>query len=1041
MRNNKFFKQTLILSAFVLFAFVAINAQTTSTITGTVTDPKSNVMPGVQMTARHLETGLTKTFTTDSEGRFTFIGMPVGRYEMRAEMKGFKPLVRPSINVTVGEEAKVNFQLEIQSPEETVTITDDTALVNTQTSEVSYLVGERAIQELPLNGRNYLDLAYLQPGVIAYPHRDTGSVVAHGIGISINGQDPRSNVYLLDGTPQNDFTNGPAGSAAGTSLGVDTIKEFRVEVNSYSAEFGRNSGGQINAITKSGTNNFNGTAYWFHRNDNFDARNFFDGAKVPEFKRNQFGGNIGGPIKQDKLFFFTGYEGLRENLGRTIQTVVPDLNARNGIVPGGAPVTVNPNVRPYLDQFPLPNGENLGGGLARYNFGFAQTIDQNFFQSRIDYIYNDYHQFFARYTFDDADQALPTDFPQFPRSFISRNQFFTGEYRQTISPNTFNTFRFSFARTRVGQNVEANVPSSLQPFVPGRTLIGNLDIAGIPRFGPQTSVNVQLTQNVFGFEYGIVHTRGRHLLKAGALVERYQDNLFNPTFSLGIYRFASLRNFLLGTAQTFIGLRPEGALDRYWRFTLFGFYLHDTYRIHPRLSVNAGVRYEVTTMPVDIYGRDSALINLTDTRETVGPLYQNPTTKNIAPRAGFAWDVFGNGKTSVRGGYGIYFNTNNQQNLIVTITNPPFTPRVVFGAPAFPNPPFQNSSLNSIRPVQYDLDNPYQQVWNLNVQQELPFNTLVSVGYSGSRGKHLLRSNDVNTAIPQIQADGTPFYPVGSPRRNTSFSTIELKSSDGNSWYDAGIFEIRKRLSKGLSVQSSYTFSRNIDTTQASTFFSDGTNGTTSAFPEFPGFNYNKGLADYHAKHNWVVNFIWDVPTFKNLTGVADTVLNGWQIAGIGQMRSGNPLTVFVQANRSRSLWAPSLGPGIGSDRPSIAPGFTFDSAVIGSPDGYFNPAAFVLQPAGTLGSLGRGTFIGPNLRTFDLSAIKTFYLPQLSDGARLQFRMEAFNIFNRANFAPPSLVAFNGTTNNEPVLSSFGRIRSTVTSARQIQFGLRLTF
>jgi hypothetical protein len=1041
MRNLKnSFKQTLILFAFVLCSVIATNAQTTSTITGTVTDQKNAVLAGATLMARHLETGITKTVTSDGEGRFTFIGMPVGKYEIRAEMQGFKPLVRKGINVTVAEEAKVDFQLEIQSPEATVTITDDIALVNTQTSEVSYLVNERAIRDLPLNGRNVTDLAFLQPSVIAYPHRDTGSVVAHGVGASINGQDPRSNVYLLDGTPQNDFTNGPAGSAAGTSLGVDTIREFRVEVNSYSAEFGRNFGGQINAITKSGTNNLNGTLYWFHRNDNFDARNFFDGAKTPEFKRNQFGGNIGGPIKQDKLFYFFGYEALRENLGRTIQTIVPDLNARQGIIPGGN-VTVNPVVRPYLDQFPLPNGATLGNGLARYSFGFNQTIDQHFLQGRVDYNYDSNNQFFARYTFDDADQNLPTDFPQFPRVFISRNQFFTGEYRQTISPNTFNTFRFSFGRTRIGQDVEANLSSPLQPFVPNQTLVGNIDIAGIPRFGPQSSVNVQLTQNVFGFDYGIVHTRGRHLIKAGALVERYQDNLFNPTFSLGIYTFSSLRNFLLGTAQRFVGLRPSGALDRYWRFTLFGFYLHDTYRVNSRLSVNAGVRYETTTMPIDIYGRDSALINLTDRVETVGPLYENPTRKNIAPRVGFAWDVFGNGKTSLRGGYGIYFNTNNQQNLIVTITNPPFTPRVVFANPTFPNPPFQNTSINSIRPVQFDLNNPYLQVWNLNAQHELPFETLISIGYTGSRGIHLLRSNDVNTAIPQIRADGTPFYPAGSPRRNTAFSTIELKSSDGNSWYNAAIFEIRKRLSKGLSVQSSYTFSRNIDTTQASTFFSDGTNGTTSAFPEYAAFNYNKGLADYHAKHNWVVNFIYDIPKFESLTGIANVLLNDWQIAGIAQMRSGNPLTVFVQNNRSRSLWAPSVAPGIGVDRPSIASGFTFQSAVTGNPDGYFNPAAFVLQPAGTLGSLGRGTFIGPNLRTFDLSAIKTFRLPQIGDSARLQFRMEAFNLFNRANFAPPSLIAFNGTTDGELPLSSFGRILRTITSSRQIQFGLRFTY
>jgi len=1008
-------------------------AQTTSTITGVITDASGGALAGVKVTARHVETGFARSTSSLPDGRFVFAAAPVGAYELRLELAGFRPFVRRGVNLTVGETAVIDFQMEVGAVDQEITVSGEAPLVNTASPALSYLVSEGAIRELPLNGRNYTDLALLQPGVIAYPHRDGGSVVAHGLGSSINGQDPRSNVYLLDGTPQNDFTNGPAGSAAGTALGVETIREFRVEVNAYSAEFGRNSGGQVNVLTKSGTNNLHGSLYEFHRNDNVDARNFFDPGRKPEFKRNQFGATLGGPLRQDRSFFFLGYEALRERLGRTVSTVVPDENVRRG--------PVNPAVKPYLDEFPLPNGPSLGGGLAAYNFGFNQQIRQDFFQGRFDQNLSAGNQFFVRYTFDDADQQLPTDFPQFPRSFISRNQFVTAENRQILSARTLNTVRVGFSRTRIAQNVQSTVPSSLQPFVPGKSMIGGIDIGGIPgRFGPQTSVDVRLTQNVYGFEEGLAHTRGRHDLRIGGLAERYQDNMVNPTFSLGIFTFSELQDFLQNRPLRFLGLAPNGALDRYWRFTLFGFYAQDNFRLHPRLTLNLGLRYEFSTMPVDLYGRDSALIELTDRAPTVGPLYQNPTKKNLSPRFGFAWDPTGSGKTSLRGGYGWFFNTNNQQNLIVTVTNPPATPRIIIANPTFPNAPFERGIGNSIRPVEWNLKNPNVHVWNLNVQREVPGSVLVTLGYAGSRGVHLLRSADVNIATPQKLQDGTLFFPLNAPRMNTAFSTIELKKSDGNSWYNAMIFEVRKRWSAGFNFQSSYTFSRNIDTTQASTFFSDATNGTTSAFPEFPGLNYNKGLADYHAKHNWVMNWTYELPFGKKLQG-AGVLLSGWQIAGISQVRSGNPLTLFLSRNRSRSQWAPSLGPGLGVDRPSMAPGRTHADAVLGGPDRYFDPSAFILQPAGTLGNLGRGALIGPDLRTFDLAAMKNTRWSRLGENTNIQFRVEAFGVFNHPNFGSPALLAFSGAVDNEAPLSSLGRIRSTVTSARQIQFGLRVSF
>ena len=1015
----------------------AARAQTTASLGGMVQDANGGVLPGVTVTARNVETELVRTSVTGVEGRYAIPALPPGRYEIRAALSGFRPYVRRDLNLTIGQAVVVNVTLQVGGLSEEITVSGDASLVNTSTHELSYLIDSEAIGHLPLNGRNYTDLALMQPGVLAFPHRDGGSVVAHGLGMSINGQDPRSNVYLLDGTLQNDFTNGPAGSAAGTALGTETIREFRVESNAYSAEFGRNSGGQINVLTKSGTNDFAGSAYEFHRNDALDARNYFDVGEKPNFHRNQFGVTLGGPFQENRTFFFLGYEALIERLGRTIATVVPDDAARLGILPSGN-VGVHAAVAPYLAEFPRANGPSLDQGLAAFSFPFNQRLDEHFGQFRIDYNLGEGNQLFARYTIDGTDQFLPTDYPQFPRNFISRNQFFTGEYRRVFSVRTLNTTRVGFSRTTIGQNVQANTSQPLGTFIPGRDSMGDIDIGGLKRFGPQSSGNLRLVQNVFSVQNDLVHTRGRHVLKAGALAEHYQDNMVNPTFSLGIFTFADLNAFLTNRAATFIGLTPEAQFDRYWRFTLFGFYAQDDFQISPRLTVNAGVRYEFSTLPEEKYDRDSALPDLMGSEPVIGPLYENPTFTNVSPRAGFAWDVFGDGRTSVRAGYGLYFNTNNHQNLIVTVTNPPFTPRPVIVNPTFPEPPFNRAGAISIRPIQFDLENPRVHVFNVNVQREVWGRMAVTLGYAGSRGRHLLRSGDVNLAQPTgTTADGRPFIAPSTPRVNPAFSTIELKSSDGASWYNALIFEVRRRWSDGLSFQSSYTFSKSTDTTQASTFFSDATNGTTSAMPEFIP-DYNKGPSDFDVRHNWVLNFTWELPIARNATGTTGALLRGWNLSGIWTMRSGNPLTVFVQTNRSRSQWNPSRGPGIGQDRPSYAPGYGPDNAVLGRPDQWFDPAAFVLQPAGTFGDTGRGDFTGPNLRTLDLSLAKM--VPWARLGGRLEFRLEAFNVLNRANFGPPELRVFSGT-DGQPPISTFGRITTTVTSARQIQLGVRATF
>jgi hypothetical protein len=1020
----------------------AASGQTTASLSGRVEDASGAALPGVTVTARRPDTGFERSTSSDGEGRYALPALHAGDYEVRAELAGFRPLVRRGVRLSVAEHVAVDLALEVGGVTEALTVTGETPAVNTRGGNLSYLVEATAIEQLPLNGRNYTDLAFLQPGVAPYPYRDGGSVVAHGLGMSVNGQDPRANVYLLDGTLLNDMTNGPAGSAAGTALGMDTVEEFRVETNAYSAEFGRMAGGQVNVLTKAGTNAVRGSLFEYHRNDALDATNYFDVGEQPPFTRNQFGGTVGGPLQRDKLFYFIGYEGLRENLGRTITSSVPDENARRGLLPDPANpgqflnIGVNAQVAPYLNEYPVPNGSNLGDGTALHSFQFDQRLDQDFLQGRVDYNLAPGGQLFGRYTLDDADQRLPLDYPQFPRAFVSRNQFFTGEYRQAVGANLFGTLRFGYSRTRVGQAVEAN--TSLPPFVPGRSLIGNIDVGGLQRFGTQSSVDVRFLQQVYSLQADSAWSRGRHLVKVGGLAERYLQDMTNPTFSLGTYAFANLRAFMENRATSFIGLTPDATFVRDWPFWLGGFYAQDEFRVHSRLTLTAGLRWEFMTLPVDTEGRDSALPDLTDRTATTGQLYDTADYDNFSPRLGAAWDVAGDGRTSVRGGWGIYYATNSSQNLIVTVTNPPQTPRVVYQNPTFPNPPFDRASGLSIRPMQWDIETPSVQVWNVNVQRELPGLVTLTVGYAGSRGYDLLRSNDVNTAAPVAGADGQPFFPIGAPRQNTAWTTIELKSSDGDSWYRALILDLRRRWVNGFSFQSSYTWANSEDTTQASTFFSDATNGTTSAFPEYiPG--YNRGPSDFNAEHNLVLNLSWDLPWGRGLTGVSGALLAGWRVSGIATVRSGYPLTVFVQNNRSRSQWQPSLGPGIGRDRPSYAPGFDADGAVNGVPEQWFNPEAFVLQPAGTFGNTGRGDLTGPDIRTVDLAFSKDSRLG--ASDRRVEVRLEVFNLFNRANFGTPNLIAFAGAADGEAVVGNFGRIRNTVTSARQLQLGVRLRF
>jgi hypothetical protein len=1013
----------------ILLTGLPAQAQTVSgSLSGTVVDGQGAVVPGANISVKNTATGNLRQVKTNHSGAYIVPALPAAAYQVEAEAPGFGKSVS-NVSLAIGQDLVLDVSLTVAATEAQVMVESGSGVLQQESAELSGVIGRKQILDLPLNGRSYSQLALLEPGVVATTNR-RGGVARHGMQVNINGAGARSNGVLLDGTSTVDAYNSGVGNAVGNSLGVDAVQEFRVLTNAYSAQYGGSSGGMISIITKSGTNDFHGTAFEFLRNDNLDARNFFDDEK-PEFKRNQFGVAVGGPIIRDRTFFFGTGEWLRERLGRTIVSTVPSLSARQG--------TVNPAVVPYLNAFfPLPNGRNFGGGLAEYIFPFSQNTDETFFQGRIDHKLSENNTLFGRYTFNDAAGILPTDFPIMSEVFSSRHQFLTLEDTHIINPTLVNTARFSFSRTYLaeGAQLESSVASNLS-FLPGRR-VGALFIGGMPNFGGLS--NGKIPSNVFAMSDDMSWAKGSHSLQWGTLISRQQLNLYSDRFSPGQYTFSSVQQFLAGNSSRLqIALRPDGAI-RYMRNTMFGAYLQDSFKVKRNLTLNLGLRYEFSTVPKEKFGRTASIADpLHDTKMIVGPLFKNDK-QNWAPRIGVAWNPWADGKTVVRAGFGIFYDINPIPFFIsggaITV-NPPFDDTVTLVNPSFPNPNLAGviqAGLLSINPAAYDWRTSHMFQYNLAVERELWADTVWSVAYAGSRGKNIIRSGDINLAIPQILPNGQPFFAANLPRRNPSFSAIDWKRNDGDSWYNALQTKARSRLGSNLQLQASYTFSRSIDTTSG-LVNTDAVGSIPQVLdPDRP--NMDRGLSDFHRKHNLVANFTWELPFARARDGIAGVALGGWAMSGIFTAQSGNPFTVGIQSN-----WSQSQNRRVGIDRPNVAPGCNAENIILGEPDKYYNPACFVLPLRGTYGNLGRNVLIGPGVTTVDLSLTKSFRLGFLGEGGKLQLQADCFNILNHANFDMPARIVFAGVGPTESPVSTAGRITSTTTSSRQVQLGLRLSW
>ena len=1004
-----------------------------ASIQGRVTDSSGEAIQGARVTVRNTGTGDTREMITDASGRYHAPLLSPGEYEVKVALAGFQTVEHRGIRLTVGQDAVADVSLEIGKMTEELVVAGDVSRVNLTSGAVTGLVGEKEIRDLPLNGRSFQQLALLQPGVQAALAAGNDVVGGRAPKISINGARPEQNNFLLDGTDINNVYNKTPGSAGGVLLGVEAVLEFQVLTNAYSAEFGRSAGGVINAVTRSGANEYHGSVFEFHRNSALDARNFFDppSRDKPDFTRNQFGAALGGPIEKDRTFFFAAYEGLIERLGVTGVTAVPDDAARRGILPGGRTVTLHPAIPAYLDLlFPHANGRSLGGGAAEYLFTRNQPTEEHFFQARLDHRLSARDTMFVRYTYDrgDVDRIAPDKPPINIQPERTRNTYVTVEQQHTFSAALLNLVRVGLNRSvsLADNRRTVDIPASMS-WIPGDPF-GYLTIRGMVT---EMAGDFRLPRDdrLNNWQVGdtLVWTRGRHSARAGVQAQYLQFNQHTTSQVGGIVNFANLESFLQGKPLS-VDFAVPGKIDpdRRYRQWLFAAFVQDDVRLGSRLSANVGLRYEFVTTPTEADGKISNLRNVTDPELTVGgPWHKNPSLKNFAPRLGLAWDPFGSGNTSVRGGFGLFYDEILPKYYFFSGSlNPPFTTRT-----SIPNPPFPNvvANFNSnariaaqLQTVNYDLQTPYIMQFNASVQRALPGGWDVMVGYVGSRGKNLLRLGDANLAR-ETMVNGVKVYLPGG-RRNPNFTGIWQRVTDAKSFYNSLQVAVQKRFTHGWRTQLSYTFSRSVDD-------SSGINSQDFSNVVQYGMDWydplrDRGLSAFHAKHNLTFNGTWDLPF-------------GWQLNNITTVRSGHPFTVQLGFNRSANLNTTSFSM---HDRPDLKPGCS-NNPILGGPERYWDVTCFQLQAANTRGNLGRDTLIGPGLVSVDLSLVKSF---ELGRSRTLQLRAECFNLPNHPNFAVPSgRTAFTGVNpDGSPIVApTWGRITSTVTTSRQIQLGLKLAF